>query len=444
MIDAICPSSTRGSVFFLTLGCAKNEVDSEDMARLLREAGFQVVDDIDSADAVVVNTCSFICAAVEESIDAVLDLAEEPRVREREIPIIVAGCMPSRYGDDLAAELREASAFLPCANEGDIVEVVSACLRDRNVGEVHADRDALPEAGNEPSPWAYVKISDGCDRWCSYCTIPLIRGRYHSFSKEEIFDDVRRKVSSGVRECVLIGQDTGLWGRDFATSSSLAELLSSLADEFPDTWFRAMYTQPENVTDELLEAISSRRNIAPYLDIPMQHVDADILAAMNRKGSREAFDALIAQAREKVPGIALRTTLIAGFPGEDERAFEELVEFVEEASFDYVGVFPYSREEGTRAAEMDGQLDEEEKAYRAERLRTVADAVSASVIAVRSGSTYPVLVEGIEEDGQLFGRAIVQAPEVDGVTYLGAGFPGDVKNVRIDGTFLYDMEGVSE
>ncbi len=247
-----------------------------------------------------------------------------------------------------------------------------------------------------------------------------------------------------MRECVLIGQDTGLWGSDFDEPSSLASLLTGLAEEFPETWFRALYTQPEHVTDELLEALATKANLTPYLDIPMQHADASLLHAMNRKGSRETFEALIAHAREKVPGIALRTTLIAGFPGESEEAFESLVDFVEESALDYVGVFAYSREEGTRAAEMEGQLDEEEKAYRAERLRTVADAVSASVVGKRVGTVLPVLVEGVEEDGQLFGRAIIQAPEVDGITYLDAGTPGEIVEVGIDGTFLYDMEGTCQ
>lgn len=442
-------------VCFVTLGCAKNEVDSADMARRLEGAGYAIVFEPSAADLVIVNTCSFIQSAVEEGIDAILEVADEGTAKG--VPVIVSGCMPSRYGHELEQELAEISAFVPCAEEDRIVEIVDACasrLRSvRDEGDAHArgsrdeevfacedEREAVSEGDARPA-FAYVKISDGCDRWCSYCTIPLIRGRYHSFSYDQIRSDVARAVSEGAREIVLIGQDTGLWGSDFAEPSSLAELLSGLAAAFPQTWFRAMYTQPENVTDELLAVMASCENVCPYLDIPLQHEDATLLKAMNRTGSKEEFLGLVARARERVPGIALRTTLIVGFPGETEDMFEELVDFVEEAAFDYVGVFAYSREEGTRAFHLPDQVDEAEKAFRAERLRTIADAVSAGVIAARIGRVFPLVVEGREEDGQAYGRAIVQAPEVDGVTYVDGGDPGCVYDVLVEDALMYDMEG---
>lgn len=430
---AACPS-----VYFATLGCAKNEVDTRHMQEALVRDGFSIADGVEGCDAIVVNTCSFIRPAIEESIDAIFELAGIEDAHGSSIPVVVAGCLPARFGDDLAAELTEAAAFVPCADEGNIAAVLRTCLGLECVPLAEEPRSMGCE--HVAPSFAYVKISDGCDRFCSYCTIPYIRGRYRSIPFDEVADDVRRAVEAGVREVVLIGQDTGLWGSDLAGGDSLATLLRRLAGMFPDIWFRAMYTQPENVSAELLDVLASCENVAPYLDVPLQHCVPRILKAMNRTGSREDFMRMLSDARAVVPGLAVRTTLIAGFPGETEEDFESLVSFVEEAGFDYVGVFPYSREEGTAAFSLEGQLDEDEKAYRAERLRTVADAVSAAVVAERVGQTCRVLVEGVEEDGQLFGRAAVQAPEVDGVTFLDAGRPGDVVEAVVEDALMYDME----
>lgn len=441
------------TVSIITLGCAKNEVDSAAMAKRLRQAGFSMIDDPACADALIINTCSFIQSATEESLEAIFDAADLPNVMDG-TPLIISGCMPARYGNELEAELSEASAFVPCSQETDIVSVVA-----RQLGITLDEQGNLPETENTPSEnsnpadplsetssdlspvSAYVKISDGCDRFCSYCTIPYIRGRYHSFSYESIKESVTDQVQNGAREIVLIAQDTGRWGTDFETPSNLATLMDSLAESFPETWFRVMYLQPEGITDELLSTMASHDNICSYLDIPLQHVDPTILKAMNRKGSRENYEALIQHIQETVPNITLRTTLIAGFPGESEEAFEELFDFVSEGYFDYVGVFAYSQEDGTKAASLPQQVDDEEKQDRAQRLRETADAVSASRIAERIGQTATVLVEGFEEDGQCFGRAMSQAPEVDGVTYIPSGKPGEFKTVTIVDTLFYEMEG---
>ncbi|OUO91489.1 30S ribosomal protein S12 methylthiotransferase RimO [Gordonibacter sp. An230] len=438
----------RPSVAFVTLGCAKNEADTARMRSRLAEAGFALADDPGLADAVVVNTCSFIQSATEESIEAVFDAAGLPNV-EAGAPLVVAGCMPARYGDDLADELVEARAFLPCSREDDIAVVMADALGvSLPLPDVREGREPLGGAaeGREGGaraalPYAYVKISDGCDRFCSYCTIPFIRGRYRSFTLEQVRSEVSSHVEAGVREIVLIAQDTGRWGEDFEEPSSLAELVSTLAEEFPDTWLRVMYLQPEGVTEAYLDVVAEHANVCPYFDIPLQHVDAGILRAMNRTGSRAEFERLVERILSRVPDATLRTTLIVGFPGETEELFEELCDFVEEGLFDYVGVFPYSREEGTRAARLDGQVDEDEKAERAQRLRDVADAASAPRIAARIGREMDVIVEGAEEDGQIYGRAMCQAPEVDGVTYLPSGEPGEVVRVRIGDTLLYEMEG---
>ena len=463
------------SVAFLTLGCAKNEVDTAHMRARVLEAGYAVVDDPACADAVVVNTCSFIQAATEESLEAIFDVAGLPNVESGRAALVVAGCMPARYGADLEEGASEAGAFVPCAREDDLAAVLEGLFaklpaRDEASASCTGTDAAGDESGEGASAQAdagigseglagaagvqqaeaeaeaeavsaYVKISDGCDRFCSYCTIPFIRGRYRSFPLEDVCAEVDAHVARGVREIVLIAQDTGRWGADFEEPSSLAALVTALAERHPRTWFRVMYVQPEGVDDALLDAVASHPNVCPYFDLPLQHVDASLLAAMNRKGSREDFLALAERIRTKVPHAVLRTTLIAGFPGETEEQFEDLCDFVEEAPFDYVGVFAYSREEGTRAFGLPGQLDADEKADRAQRLRDVADASCMPRIAARVGQEMDVLVEGREGDGQLFGRAMCQAPEVDGVVYLDAGEVGQVVRVRIVDTLLYEMEG---
>ena len=428
-------------ISFVTMGCAKNEVDSAAMARALSGAGYAVVEDVEGADVIVINTCSFIQAATEESLEAIFEAARLPRGAAGDAAIVVAGCMPARYGDDLADELEEARAFVPCSKEDDIVAVVEAI-----VGPVPAAAGETATSAGAPAELArpafsYVKISDGCDRFCSYCTIPHIRGRYHSFPYEDIRAAVAREVAQGAREIVLIAQDTGRWGQDLPGGRDLAWLVDALAGAFPDTWLRVMYVQPEGVTDALLAVMAARENVCSYLDIPLQHVSEPLLRAMNRPGSAEKFAAAIEHIRALVPDITLRTTLIAGFPGETEEEFEALCDFVAEAPFDYVGVFPYSREEGTAAYDLPDQLDEDEKAERAQILRDVADTACAARVAARIGRSCRVLVEGAEEDGQLYGRAQCQAPEVDGVTFIEAGEIGSFVDVVITDTLLYEMEG---
>lgn len=433
----------RGSVCLCTLGCAKNEVDSEKMRARLADAGFALCDDAASADVVIVNTCSFIQAATEESIQAVLEAFDLPKVEQGEAAVVVAGCMPARYGDELAAELPEAAAFVPCADEAHIVDAVERALPPG--AGTGTQGFAAPTQAKAPSAaFAYVKISDGCDRQCSYCTIPAIRGSYRSFPFENVACDVRSKVEAGVREIVLIAQDTGRWGDDLADEHDLPWLLGTLAEAHPETLFRVMYLQPDGVTDRLLAVIAAHDNIASYLDIPIQHVSGAILRAMRRRGDRASFEALVAHIRDVVPDVTVRTTLIAGFPGETEEQFDELVDFATSGCFDYVGVFPYSREEGTPAFDLAGQLSEDEKVFRAQVVRDAADAASALSVAQRKGTIQRVLVEGAEEDGQLVGRTQQQAPEVDGVTFVDAGHPGDVVEVLIEDTLLYDMEGSVE
>ena len=425
------------NVSFLTLGCAKNESDSARMQEDLIRAGYSIVDIADSADVIVVNTCSFIQSAIEESLDAVFEIAGYDAVASGDTKLVVCGCMPSRFGDDLEEELTEADKFVTCKEEDNIVEIIDDLLGVSSVrNSVEVDFDYAPSE--------YVKISDGCNRFCSFCTIPFIRGRYHSFSYDEIASDVKAKVESGTKEIVLIAQDSGIWGLDLKPRENLASLLKRLSEAYPDTWFRVMYLQPAGMTDELLDVMAAHDNICNYFDIPLQHCDSEILKSMNRSGSRAEYEQMVARIRQRIPGIALRTTLIVGYPGETEEQFDDLCDFVSETEFDYVGIFAYSPEDGTPAAELPNQVDEDTKQARLQELRDIADAVSSHVVSQRIGTSMDVLVLGCEEDGQLYGRAQCQAPDVDGVTYLEHGAVGEVHTVSISDTLLYEMEALGD
>lgn len=432
------------TIAIVTLGCAKNEVDSSRMKRKLRTAGFSLVgeDQVDDADVVILNTCGFIQPAIEESLDSIFSITDMDRYQTGELQLIVAGCLSSRFGADLEEELTEVQHFVPCSREDSIVDVVMGIIPE----ELRPEPSTSPYCGfldmaGENDYCAYVKISDGCNRHCSFCTIPMIRGNHHSFPYEDIRGEVELCVSQGVKEITLIAQDTSRYGTDFKDQkSSLAELLCKLADEFTSTWFRVMYIEPEGVTDELLDVMRTHDNVCKYLDIPLQHVDQTVLKAMNRIGNLEYFIQKIEHIREVIPEITLRTTLISGFPGETEEAHEMLLDFLSEVCFDYVGVFPYSPEDGTKAAELDDQIDEEVKIARAQEVRDVADAVSSTIVASRIGREIPVLVLGAEDDGQLFGRSMAQAPEVDGVTFVDEGVIGEIGTYQIIDTMFYEME----
>ncbi len=421
------------SVAFITLGCAKNEVDTADMQKLLLEAGYQLTNDYDNADVIIINTCSFIQPAIEESIDTIFEALSLESVSNGSTKLVVAGCMPARFGDDLATELTEPDAFLPCADEHTVVDVVNSLLGNNNAPETLS-------VTLEQGPSAYLKISDGCSRKCSYCTIPFIRGPYHSFPLDDIVKNAQELVDGGARELVLIAQDSGLWGRDFDQPDTLAHLLEVLAQTFPNTWLRVLYLQPSGVTDELLSVMKRYDTICNYFDIPLQHCDEAILRSMNRKGSKRAYLDLISRIRSVLPDVVLRTTLIVGYPGETEEQFEGLCDFLSEAEFDYAGAFAFSPEDGTVAATLPDQVDEDIKTDRLQVIRDLADSISSQKIAERQSMTVPVLILGTEEDGQIFGRTQQQAPDVDGVTYVDEGSLGEIAPYLITDTLLYEME----
>jgi ribosomal protein S12 methylthiotransferase len=421
-------------------------------------AGFVLADDPAEADVVVVNTCSFITEATEEAISTIFGLLELPRLAQGTAKLVVAGCMPSRYGETLTDELPEIAAFVSCAEEENIVEILEAVLPP---AAPLAPLSAAPLLRTVSAPWAYVKIADGCNRRCSFCTIPHIRGRYRSVPFDEILAEVTGLVSGGVREIVLIAQDTGIWsdkGGDGTSGtapspsspSNLAGLLGALATRFPATWFRVMYLQPQGITDELLAVMAARPNICNYLDIPLQHASKRVLREMNRTGCGEEYLALLARIRAALPDVTLRTTVIAGFPGETRTDARELERFIETAAFDYVGVFPYSQEDGTAAGKREDQVPLRTRRARAQRLRDLADAVGFARVAARVSAAEEVLVieRDEDEDGDpgegaypLLGRTQRQAPEVDGMVHLDRGNIGELLSATMVEAYCYELDG---
>ncbi|HET6350915.1 MAG TPA: 30S ribosomal protein S12 methylthiotransferase RimO [Coriobacteriia bacterium] len=430
-------STTRPSVAFVTLGCPKNEVDTDRMRAAVASSAYRVADDPDEADVLVVNTCSFIQAATEESVEAVLE-ATSQWLRERAgRKVVVAGCMPSRYGSDLSEAMPEVDAFLPVSDEAGLLEIVE-CLTGVASGNSAGECASRTLSGAS----AYLQISDGCHRSCAYCTIPAIRGPYRSRQIADIVAEAAELVALGAKEIILIGQDTTAYGHDLAEEVVLADVLEAVAAVDGVRWLRLMYAQPDGVSDRLLEVMASRDNICHYLDMPLQHASKPVLRAMRRSGDAMGFLKLIERIRGFMPDVVLRTTMIAGFPGETRADAAALTRFLEDARFDYVGVFPYSAEDGTDAAVAPDQVPTRTRLARTQRLRDLAESIGFQRVAALDGSELEVLVEGVdEEDGVVFGRWKGQAPEIDGLVLLDGGTPGELVKARIVDTLGYDLEG---
>lgn len=438
----------KGSLLYITLGCAKNEVDTDRMRALLDAADYQEVDSAQDADAVIINTCSFLASATSESIETTLALAEEVNEGVRATRIIMCGCVPSRYGDQLPQELPEVSAFVRVDEEDGIVAIVDDVLGvERDMPSFIPNIKRTVEGSV-----AYVKISDGCDRFCSFCAIPYIRGRYHSRPADRIIAEARELVAGGVKEIVLIGQDTGIWGKDFKDENdgpaNLAQLLVALAEALRPlhVWIRVLYLQPEGMTDELIAAIRDTPEVLPYIDIPVQHCNERVLKSMHRSGSEQQLDELFAHLRSEIPGMVIRTTSLVGFPGETDEEAEQMLAFMDRNSFDYTSVFAYSREEGTRAAEMDDQVDEGVKLERAQKALDLAEALGFAATASHVGETAEVIIDGIEEnDGfsEFIGHAWFQAPDSDGAVHLDIeeACIGDIVTVEFTDSFCYELVG---
>jgi len=425
------------AIHVITLGCPKNEVDSDRMLASLAASAYRVTDSIEDADVVVVNTCAFIREATEESIDTVLTLAGDWKSSADGRRIIVAGCMASRYGAELAAALTEADAFVPVAEESALLE------RLQEITGVAADQGGPVLSGRTvPGPYAYLQVSDGCHRACAYCTIPAIRGPYRSRPMDEILAEAATLVGAGAKELILIGQDISAYGRDLAGPDGLPQVVERVAAESGAERVRLMYVQPDGVTDELLDVMAAASNVCRYLDIPLQHASARVLRRMRRSGDASAFLHLLSRIRRTLTGVSLRTTLIAGFPGETEEDISLAEVFLRAAGFDHVGVFTFSPEEGTEAADLDGQLSEQVRLARTQRLRDAADEVGFTRAAARSGTVERVLVDAPDDDGEIVARTCGQAPDIDGVVLLDKPLtPGTLVDVRIVDSIAYDLVG---
>lgn len=436
------------SVYILSLGCPKNLVDSEVMSAFLSRSGWSVTDRPDRAEAIVVNTCAFILPAKEESVEEILRMAawkKKGRCRR----LVVTGCLPQRYGDELARELPEVDLFLGTGDFPGIAAHLERLGEDPRIAPaVQVGRplylmDASVPRRVSTAFYSYLKIAEGCSNRCAYCVIPSIRGPFRSRPMDDLVAEAERLAAGGTREIILIAQDTTAWGRDLRGRPTLNGLLKRLCPVEGPRWIRLLYAYPKSVTAELLATMAAEEKVCRYLDVPVQHIDDRVLKAMNRKGTSAFLRKKIDEIRRAVPGVALRTSLIVGYPGETEDAFERLLGFVKETRFESLGVFPYSQEEGTEAAGMAGQVPEEEKLRRQSLVVETQAAIADEIGLTRIGAVEEVLIEGKSgrKDFPWRGRTRFQAPEIDGITYVrnGARAPGEIVRCRITAAALYDL-----
>lgn len=429
----------------VSLGCDKNLVDTEVMLGILREAGYEITNQPEEADVLLVNTCGFIGPAKEESIRTILEMAEHKKGRCR--ALVVTGCLAQKYKEELLTELPEIDAII---GTGDIPEVAAAIRRAlegervEQVGKPSFLYDhSLPRVLATPGYTAYLKIAEGCSNCCSYCVIPEVRGPYRSRPMESVVAEAGGLVARGVKELILLAQDTTRYGKDIYGEYCLAALVRQLARIEGLSWIRLLYCYPTLITPELIETVAGEDKVCKYLDIPLQHVDGGILRKMNRQGNREETAALIRKLRERIPGLTLRTTFMVGFPGETEAQFQSLYEFIAEIEFDRVGVFAYSREEGTPAARMRQQVPEEVKEERRHRLMARQQEISRKRNKMWIGRTVTALVEKTGRGGKCTGRTERDAPGIDGqILFAGHGLtPGDMVPVKVTGAGAYDLTG---
>ncbi len=433
-------------VGFISLGCSKNLVDSENMIGILVSEGYEMTDIIEEAEIIIVNTCAFIDSAKEESINTILDAARYKKIGACEV-LISAGCLSERYKDEILSELPELDGVLGVEDYDKIDLLIKECFEKKKTGFFggNASDKTLPRVLTTQSHVAYLKIAEGCDNFCSYCAIPFIRGRFKSRPMEDIIDEAVSLAENGVKELIVIAQDTSKYGIDLYKEKRLPSLLRKLCRIDKIKWVRVHYCYPEEITDELIKTFREEEKIVKYMDIPIQHIDDDILKKMNRKTTGDKIRSLILKLRKEIPGIAIRTSLIAGFPTESEEAFLKLCDFLTEMKFERLGAFPYSQEEGTPAAKMDGQIDEEVKKARADRLMEIQREISDDNGMKMIGKTLEVLVEGFDIETCLYeGRSYLDSLDVDGRVYFGAVSDikaGDFVKVKILDYVDYDLTG---
>lgn len=435
------------TVGLVSLGCPKNQMDAELMLAKLRDAGYGITADANEADVVVINTCGFIEDAKQEAIDTILEFAELKTAGVIR-GIVVTGCLAQRYGADVARELPECDVVLGLGANGDIVEAVRRAYE----GDGYTATPSLaswPLDGDRilttPPHYAYLRIADGCDNRCTYCAIPLIRGGLRSRAREDILAEAEALAADGVKELIVVAQDPTVYGEDRYGRAVLPELLTDLCAVDGIRWIRLLYCYPEHITDALLDVMAREDKIVKYLDLPIQHVNGEVLAAMNRHGDRDSLTALLKHIREMVPGIVLRTTVLVGFPGESEAAFEELCDVLHEVPFERLGCFAFSPEDGTPAATLPNQIDDDVKAHRRDVVMALQTRLADAWNDTRVGQEMTVLVDGFDDDVGLWrGRSAADAPEIDPAVYIATEDPvaaGEFITVRITDRLDWDLLG---
>ena len=415
----------NNKVAVVSLGCAKNQVDAEMLLFSLQQKGFVIVSAPEEADAVIVNTCGFIDSAKQESIDEIIELGTLKREGTIKA-IVVTGCLAERYQDEITQQLYEIDAAVGIGANGQIADIVEKALQSGEKAEIFPDKLDLPLEGGRvqstPFYTAYLKIAEGCDNKCTFCAIPMIRGKFRSRKMENLLEEARQLAADGVRELNVIAQDTTRYGEDLYGKPSLDKLLTGLCKIEGLHWIRVLYCYPDSITDELIDVMAREEKIVNYIDLPLQHCNSAILRRMHRRGDRESLTALLRTMRERIPNVIFRSTFITGFPGETEEQFEELAEFAKEINFRRLGCFAYSQEEGTPAAKMDGQLDDETKQRRADIIMEHQQTVMANYCESLIGTDVEVLVEGFDRLAACwYGRSYADAPEVDGCVFFTCG-----------------------
>lgn len=432
----------------ISLGCPKNQVDAEHMLALMDAEGWEIVDYVDGCDAVIVNTCGFIDDAKKEAIENILDMVELKK--EGVISkIIVTGCLAQRYKDEIVKEIPEVDAVIGIGANGDIIKTVEEVMSGVDTIENYPPQCDLPLEGQRilttPHYWAYLKIGEGCSNRCTYCTIPSIRGNMRSRSMENVIDEAKQLAESGVKELILIAQDTTSYGLDLYGELKLPELLNELCKIDSIEWIRLLYCYPDRITDELIETMKNQEKVVNYIDLPLQHADDKILKAMNRRGDQALIRNVISKLRTEIPDVVIRTTFIVGFPGEGEEEFETLAEFVNEIEFDRLGVFTFSPQEGTPVFDMEDQVDEDIKTRRGEVIMQDQYSIMEEKNNEKIGKTYKVVVEDYDGYSDSYtGRTYMDAPEIDGLVKFTSHKDldiGDFVDVEIFDVEDYDLIG---
>lgn len=436
-------------IFMASLGCDKNSVDTEMMLGLLAEKGYQFTDDETEADVIVVNTCCFIGDAKEESINTLIEMGALKETGKCKA-LIATGCLAQRYQKEIHESIPEVDALLGTASFDQIVSVVEKLLADQKDCDVMSPIHEAPISGKKRisttgGHYAYMKIAEGCDKHCTYCVIPSIRGSYRSVPMETLCQEAKELAEKGVKELILVAQETTLYGTDLYGKKSLAELLNKLSEVDGIEWIRILYCYPEEMDEALIDTIATNPKVCHYLDLPMQHASDAILKRMGRRTSREQLKELVEKLRERIPDICIRTTFIVGFPGETEEDYDILYDFVDEMEFDRLGVFPYSAEEGTPAATMEDQIPEEVKLERRDGIMSLQQEIAFEKAGQAKGRTMRCMVEGrIPEDGVVVLRSYQDAPDVDGYVFVESDMDlasGTMMEVSITGSHEYDLTG---